>query len=214
MRSGLVVFCLTAAAGLGACAAGPDDERPELAYLPPSGPPVPARSAYIAQPPFLVFGNLVDRLAQAGLEIRSADEAAGRLIAAYTGDPEPYVDCGWIVAYDETGLERVPASAQAASFERRLGGDVVDVARRLELEAVMTVALEPRGNATVVDTSSDYRLTKLARLPGQADPLSHETVSFASGAAASFEVGTTCQATGQLERLVLDALPAVSLARG
>lgn len=213
MRYERVWPCVAITLLLGACAGGASD-RPELAYLPPSGPPIPIRSAYIAQPPFLVFGNLADRLAQAGLEIREADDAAGRLVAAYAGDPEPYVDCGWIVAYDEAGLERVPAAAEAASFERRLGGEVVDVARRLELEAVMTVVLDQRGEATVVDTSSDYRLTKLARAPGEADPLSRETITFASGEAASFGIGTTCQATGQLERLVLDALPPVSLASG
>jgi hypothetical protein len=210
LRPCLVPPILAALAG---CANLPiaDSDRPEMAYLPPSGPPAAIPSAYVGQPPFLVFGNILDRLQQQGLEIRRLREAEGRIIVGYHGDPESFVDCGWIVTYDDDGLDRVPAARADATFERRRGGRIVDVDRRLDLDAEMVVEVEPRGDATVVSTATDYALTKTATSPTGA-PLDEETVTFASGEAGSFAAGTTCQSTGTLERLVLDALPAVALA--
>jgi hypothetical protein len=84
-------------AGLAGCAA---PKAPALDYLPPSGAPAAHRSALVEQPPWLVLGNIVDRLQQRGLPVTELDEAAGELVVAYSGDPEPYVDCGWIVTYE------------------------------------------------------------------------------------------------------------------
>jgi hypothetical protein len=189
-------------------------ERPELDYLPPSGAPAAGRSALVQQQPWLVWGNLVDRLQQQGLQLAELDEPSGEMAVAYSGDPEPYVDCGWIVVYGEDELDRIPAARSDASFERRLDGDLVVLERDLRLAARMNVKLEPDGEATVVRADSQYLLTKTVTPEDAQEPLHEETIRFSTGETASFVSTTTCQPNGDLERLVLDALPAVSLAGG
>ncbi|HSA80897.1 MAG TPA: hypothetical protein VLE23_08730 [Geminicoccaceae bacterium] len=194
-------------AGLGACG-GP--RAPELDYLPPSAAPARERSALVEQQPWLVLGNVLDHLQQRGLPVVEVDEAAGELVVAYSGDPEPYVDCGWIVTWRKDELDRLPAASADASFARRWNNHVVTVDRDLRLDARMTVRIEPAGEDTVVHTASTYVLTKTATPQTAEQPLHAETISFPTGASAAFSSGTTCQPNGALERLVLDALPDLS----
>ena len=189
-------------------------DRPELDYLPPSGAPAASRSAFVQQQPWLVWGNLLDHLQQQGLQFAELDEPSGEIVVAYSGDPEPYVDCGWIISYGEDDLDRIPAARSEASFQRRIDGDLVVLERDLRLAARMNVKLEPDGEATVVRADSTYLLTKSVTPEDSQEPLHEETIRFGTGESASFVSTTTCQANGALERLVLDALPAISLAGG
>jgi hypothetical protein len=208
MRKPLALAAVVTA-GLGGCAA---PRSPTLDYLPPSGPPATARSAVVRQQPWLVWGNILDRLQQQGFAVSEADETTGELVVRYQGDPQPYVDCGWIVAHRERELERTAAAAAAATFLRRRQGQLVSVERDLELDARMTVQVEPDGEAAVVRTESLYGLTKTVA-PAAADEVLHsERIGFRSGESATFSSGTVCQPNGELERLVLDALPPLSFA--
>ena len=199
------------AAGLVACA---EPRTPTLDYLPPSAAPAQDRSAVVAQEPWLVLGNVLDHLQQRGLPVTAVDEVAGEIVVAYSGDPEPYVDCGWIVSWRNDDLDRVPAASADASFPRRWNGHVVTVERDLRLDARMTVRVEPAGADAVVRAASTYVLTKTVA-PQEADvPLHAESISFPTGASAAFSSGTRCQPNGALERLVLDALPDVSFVGG
>jgi hypothetical protein len=189
-------------------------DRPELDYLPPSGAPAASRSAFVQQQPWLVWGNLLDHLQQQGLQVAELDEPSGEIVVAYSGVPEPYVDCGWIISYGDDDLDRMPAARSKASFQRRIDGDLVVLERDLRLAARMNVKLEPDGEATVVRADSIYLLTKSVTREDAQDPLHEETIRFGTGETASFVSTTTCQANGALERLVLDALPAISLAGG
>jgi hypothetical protein len=207
MRNGFIAAAL--GAGLAGCGS-PD--RPALEYLPPSGPPAGERSAVVRQPMWLVWGSILDHLQQQGIPASELDEAAGQLVVSYRGDPEPYVNCGWIVAYDEDQLNRTAAASAEATFLRRHDGELVNVERDLTLDARMTVQLERDGEATVVRTDSVYALTKLVARPAAPQPLHQQTIDFRSGESGTFSSGTVCQPTGELERLVLDALPALSFA--
>jgi hypothetical protein len=194
---------------LAGCAA-PD--RPELDYVPPSGEPVATRSAFVRQQPWLVWGNIVDHLQQEGARLVELDEPAGDLVVAYGGDPEPYVDCGWIVTHDGHQFDRVPAATSNASFLRRREGQVVALERDLRLNARIKVHVEPSGEDAIVRTDSTYVLTKTIESTEGQQPLHAETISFQNGESAAFSSGTSCQANGELERLVFEALPRVSLA--
>jgi hypothetical protein len=199
-----LVWCLAA------CSA---PRTPELEYLPPTGQPAAIPSAVVQQAPALVWGNILDHLQQQGLELTGLDEQAGELVVTYHGDPEPYVDCGWIVAYGRDALERVPAAVSEASFPRRRDGRAVDLGRDLRLDARMNVQVEPEGETdALVRIDSLYLLTKTVIAPDVEQPLHVETIRFVSGESAAFSAGTRCQPNGNLERVVLDALPAVSLA--
>jgi hypothetical protein len=210
MRTGtsIVVLLLAGAAG---CAA---PERPELDYVPPSGQPAPDRSAFVRQQPWLVWGNILDHLQQQGARVSEVDEAAGRIVVTYRGDPEPYVDCGWIVIYEGDEFERVPAARSDASFLRRRAGEVVTLERDLTLDARMSVHVEPSGEDAIVRADSTYVLTKTIESREGEAPLHAETIRLGSGQSDAFTAGTRCQPNGELERLVFDALPSVSLAGG
>jgi hypothetical protein len=196
-------------AGFCGCA-GP--EPPELDYLPPSGQPAAQRSVFVRQQPWLVWGNILDHLQQQGAQVSILDEAGGELVVAYSGDPQPYVDCGWIVTYQGDEIERVPAAASDASFLRRREGEVVALERELRLDARMRVDVEPSGEDAIVRTESTYMLTKTISSMEAEQPVHLETVEFHAGDSGTFSSGTACQPTGELERLVFDSLPTVSLA--
>jgi hypothetical protein len=208
MRTGTSAMLLLLA-GVASCAA---PERPELDYLPPSGQPAADRSAFVRQQPWLVWGNILDHLQQQGVQVTAADEAAGRIVVTYSGDPEPYVDCGWIVIYEGDEFERVPAARSEASFLRRRGGEEVSLERDLALDARMTVEIEPSGEDAIVRADSTYVLTKTIEASEQDEPIHAETIQLASGQSDTFTAGTRCQPTGELERLVFDALPTVAVA--
>jgi len=208
MRTRMSLAALTIAC-LGGCGA---PRTPELDYLPPSGEPASDRSAFVKQRPWLVWGNIVDHLQQQGHRLAELDEEAGELVVLYSGDPEPYVDCGWIITYDEDDLERLPAASSEASFRRRRDGRAVTLERDLRLDARMTVQVEGAGEDAIVRTDGNYVLTKTIAPEDVEQPLHAQTVNFRTGESATFSSGTTCQPTGELERLVFDALPPVSLA--
>jgi hypothetical protein len=100
--------------------------------------------------------------------VSAANEAAGSIVVTYSGDPEPYVDCGWIVIHEDDEFERVPAAQSEASFLRRRAGEVVSVERDLTLDARMSVQVEPSGDDAIVQADSTYVLTKrIASSEGQ-----------------------------------------------
>ena len=208
MRSA-IALAVAAAASLAGCGS---PRPPSLDYLPPSGNPAATPSTVVRQPSWLVWSSILDHLQQRGLPAGELDEAAGEMVVRYSGDPEPYVDCGWIVTYRRDDLERTPAAAAETSFLRRHNGEAVTVERDLTLEARMTVQVEPEGEAAVVRTDSVYVLTKTIVPEAAEEPLHSETISFESGESGAFSSGTTCQPTGDFERMVMDALPALSLA--
>jgi hypothetical protein len=193
------------------CATG---RPPEIGYLAPTGVPPTARSAVIEQDPGLVMGNLVDRLQQENFKVAHLDERAGNVVVQYSGDPKPYVDCGWIVTYRTGGLDRIPAANASSSFEHMADKRELELKRDLRLDGRMTIRFDREGAETVVSPATTYVLTKTVDALGS-DGVQRgsttETISFATGERGKFSKGTVCQPNGQLERVVLDSLPANSI---
>jgi hypothetical protein len=207
-----LIGLITALAGCGTSSS--PAPAPEIDYLSPGGLPPVERSAFVAQPPFLLFGNLLDRLQQDSLKVTKYDEDAGYLVAEYSGDPEPFVNCGWIVTYGTGALERVSASSARSQFVREVDDRQVTLDRQLRLDGRLVVRLDPDAGSTVVRTDATYVVTKIvAALGSNGNVIGRdtETVSFNTGETGTFEKGTTCQPTGRLERVVLDSLPSVSV---
>ncbi len=198
---------------LGGCATSPP---PELGYLAPTGVPPTARSAAIAQEPELVLGNLVDRLQQSDFKVTHLDEQAGDVVVEYGGDPEPYVDCGWLVTYRTGALNRIPAASASATFDRVVQKRRVKLTRDLRLDGRMVIRFDREGPDTLVTPATTYVLTKTIDETwpnGTQRGQTRETISFATGEIGKFSKGTVCQPNGRLERVVLDSLPATSMVR-
>jgi hypothetical protein len=199
---------------LSACAvttSGP----PRLGYTPPSEEPGAPGAAYARQDSGLIWNQLLDRLIQSPLQVDLADPERGIVVASYSGDPEPYVTCGWILVDHGGELEQVPASGEA-SFRRVVKGRRLEVTRGIRLDARLVVDVEPDGGGAAVDTTSNYVLTKTivaADRAGRARGRAHEVVSFSAGGRGEFSKGTVCQPNGALERIVLDVLPRTARAQ-
>lgn len=212
MRATILILATTVLAG---CAG---DGRPtrDIGYLPPAAPPASMQSALVRQSPALVIGNVADRLQQEGMEVSELDEAEGALVVEYHGDPEPFVNCGWLVRY-RTGepLDEVRAATEETELVGTLKGVRSTFSRLLALDARMQVAVRPDVEGALVRTDATYTLTKTLRAKDPAGGWQQrhkEVIVFDTGQSATFtEGGTSCQPTGQFERLVLDSLPATTV---
>jgi len=206
MRPTVALMCLGACA-LAACA---DPAPSRLGYAPPAEEPARPGAGYVGQPGAeLIWDQLLDRLAQSELKIDLADPERGVMVASYSGDPAPYVTCGWILLYGVGEPERIDASSEA-SFNRIVGGRAFEIGRDLKLDARLVVEIRQGGGDAFVDATSNYVLTKTVVSEARAGwrrGRSYEIVSFSTGERGEFDKGTVCQPNGALERTVLDILP-------
>jgi hypothetical protein len=202
-----VAFISVLACALAACSGtGP----PRLGYAPPAEQPAQPGAGYVGQPAAdLIWDQLLDRLNQSDLQVDLADRERGVMVARYSGDPAPYVTCGWILLYGGGKPEQIDASGDA-SFNRLVQGRSFGIGRDLKLDARLVVEIRPEGDNAFVEATSNYVLTKTVSAEarsGWRQARSHEIVSFSSGERGAFSKGTVCQPNGALERTVLDILP-------
>lgn len=194
---------------VGGCATA-DRAPPEIRYVQPTDSPATVAEVRVRQSGQVLWQNLLDRLQQSPLKVERADEMAGLIVATYQGDPEPYVDCGWIIAYGPQDLTRTPGSSHEVAFDWPSDGHASVLRRSLRLDGRMVVQIRPAELDSLVSVNNVYVLTKLVAVeqpsgsPGASSP---EFASFKTGRRGKFASGTVCQPTGQLERVVLDALP-------
>lgn len=206
MRRGLVALVLL---GLGGCTTPPP---PKVEYLPPTSSPTAINRSVVRLPADMAWNQVLDRLQQSDLKIDYTDPGAGVMVATYKGEPASFVDCGWIVKHTAEDLERVPASAPKASFDRIINKRRLRLERDLRLDGRMVLRFQPQGRETLVTADSTYVLTKLIELKdGGGAPRggTYEIVSFRTGERGEFNKGTVCQSTGQFELAALEALPVV-----
>jgi len=136
----------------------------------------------------------------------------------FSGNPEPYVDCGRIVSPGKSakGKQKYNFPAASAKQEYEIAGrkGVYAVDRRMALEAKIQVVLNDAGaNKTRARAKAYYTLTKTiyVRKVGTAvtDTVS-DKVEFDSAKPGIFQVGgkegTVCRATGKLEEKALSLL--------
>jgi hypothetical protein len=192
---------------LAACA---DAAPSRLDYAPPADRPTTPGAGYVGSlSADLIWGQLLDRLHQSGLQVTLADQERGVMVATYSGDAAPYVTCGWILVHGGGDPEQIDASSQA-SFHRRVQGRSIEIGRDLNLDARLAVEVTPRGREALVEATANYVLTKTvvaADRSGRQRGRAFEIVSFSTGERGAFRKGTVCQPNGALERTVLDIVP-------
>jgi hypothetical protein len=206
MRPRVALISVLACA-LAACSG---TEPARLGYAPPAEQPAQPGVGYVGQPAAdLIWHQLLDRLNQSDLQVDLADRARGVMVARYSGDPAPYVTCGWILLYGPGEPEQIDASSDA-SFDRVVQGRSFGIGRDLKLDARLVVEIRPEGDNAFVEATSNYVLTKTVSAEarsGWRQARTYEVVSFSSGERGEFSKGTVCQPNGALERTVLDILP-------
>jgi hypothetical protein len=181
---------------------------PDIRYLPPDAPPPLERELRLQQSEDAVWATLLERLQASPLAMERADRQAGLIVTRYKGDPEPYVDCGWIMSYGTQDMTRMPGASGEATFDWLDQDQWLNVRRNLELNGRVVVQVRPAGPTTLVSTDGTYVVTKAFRAAnrsGEPAGRSHETISFTSAEQGRFASGTVCRPTGALERLALGA---------
>lgn len=199
-------FLLLALAGAALIGCGPRrDGGGGLTYVPPAAAPPATGAAFVPAPVGVVLDRLAERLPEAGLTVDRIDRDRGLVVARYGGDPEPYVDCGWIVA-PGNGRRGMTAAQEQVSFARAFEGTPTPLERDLRLDSRLVVTVTPGAGGSLVDPAAAYVLTKSVGVLSRSGLVGEdrEIISFNTGSSGEFRAGTVCQPSGSLERLALE----------
>lgn len=147
-----------------------------------------------------------------GFAINGVDKNTGVITLTYSGDPERYVDCGYVASSVKNvrgeRTYRFPAATAATDYELMTGREIVSIARHMVLDAQIAVTATPIGRTeTQVSVSARYVLTRTMHIrdtQGGVKTLSHR-INFTSGQEGSFPGAVACRASGHLEAEVLSA---------
>jgi hypothetical protein len=191
--------------------AGKHFETQTFAYMPPAHPPKGTRNRYVDESADLVFQQIWDHLEETGLTLVSVDPQAHVLVAQYSGDPRPYLDCGVVTTLIDGLPAEPPREFAGAKAEQRTAKTVnhrrYGLLRELDLDIRLVVRVEPRGRGARVYSDAIYVATKTLhrlRKGGVPDELvDREVVSFRSEGVGRFAKGTECVGTGKIEALPL-----------
>lgn len=180
-------------------------------YTPPAREPRGERTRYIPEDPNTVMQEIWVFLEEQGLTIETVDPKERLIVARYSGDPRPFLDCGKIEVLRD-GLPVQPAQVYSANkgevrTARTVNGKRYGLLRRLRLDARLMIRVEPRGkgarvfsDAILVTTQELHRL----RRGGVPDELvRREVISFRSAETGRFTKGSMCISNGKLEDLPL-----------
>ncbi|MGI9487197.1 MAG: hypothetical protein ACR2RF_15225 [Geminicoccaceae bacterium] len=180
-----------------------------VGYVPPTSFPAQPKRTLVADKPERVWIQLVEFLEASAFQIEHTDEEKNLLIARYSGDPGPYIDCGSIVTHENGTLGQIAGSAPAVSLNYELEEKPVILNRSLNLDSRIIIRLVGQPQGTVIRTDTTYVVTKtidVAASSGAIREGSRETVSFEAGGRGEFSKGTACQPNGSLDLAVLQNL--------
>lgn len=217
-KSLIGVGALVVAAG---CAGGLEQSAGGISYVEPG-----AQSQVVGRVPVSGSASAALRKLITGLNgpryaITHVDRANRLLVVVYSGDPEPFVDCGRIRFTRAIASEITPFEVNAAQFvldyEAVQNGRTILVSQvmRMDARAVVRFSETTETSANVgirarYVLSKDNRITDLRN--GSVVPSEPEIISFSSGGSASFKTNTVCRAKGTLESEILrPVLPSTAI---
>ncbi|WP_027135010.1 hypothetical protein [Geminicoccus roseus] len=182
-------------------------ERKALTYVEPAGRPSQPIDLTVALPADKVRDRVRMNLERAGLQLVATDRN-DVVAATYAGRAMPWIDCGWIFSFEQgqrASPKRVGGAAEKATIVVRRGDQSLQMERRVVLDALLGVTVEAEGNRARVTGKVTYVVTRMISAPNGESEIS--MIDFRSGETGSFDKGTTCLPTGQLERLIIQGLP-------
>lgn len=189
----------------------PASAKESFAYTPPEREPKGQRTRFVNEPPDAVLQAIWAALETQGLAIESVNPQERLVVARYSGDPRPFLDCGIVTQLVDGRPTDPPRTYSANKAEVRTAkspkGRRYGLLRALRLDARLVARVEPRGKGARVYSEAVYVATKSIhrlRKGGKPDELvARETVSFTSTESGRFEKGTVCVGNGRLELLPL-----------
>ena len=192
-------------------AAAPAFETRTFAYTPPDRLPKGMRSRYVDEAADAVFERVWAYLEENGLTIASVDPQQRIVVAEYTGDPRPFVDCGVVTPLVNGSAPADVKPFSAAKPELRTTKTVnkrrYGLLRQMGLHVRLMVRVEARGRGSRIYSEAIYVATKTLRRiykGGKAgELLDHDVISFRSDTVGRFDKGTVCVGTGKIEALPL-----------
>ncbi|MEZ5930806.1 MAG: hypothetical protein R3F54_02430 [Alphaproteobacteria bacterium] len=208
MRHGKLLAVLVVLAIAGCSSSAPLKDM--VGYVPPTSLPAQPKRTLVADSEDQVWTRLVDFLQSSAFEIDHIDPGKRLLVARYSGDPEPFIDCGSIVTHQGGALGQIAGSASSIALSYEIDNEPVVLNRLLNLDSRIIVRLARQPQGTVIKTDTTYVVTKtvdVTDLSGAVREGSRETVSFEAGNRGEFSKGTACQPNGSLDLAVLQSLP-------
>jgi hypothetical protein len=177
-------------------------------------------SKVIDKPREAVWNSAVPMLGKQFFVINNLDKSSGLMNISYAGDPDRFVDCGRIrsTVNNMRGERTYEFAGESANenYEAVVHNQLFSINRKMALEGRMNLVFEEVGpNQTRVTTNTRYVVTRnvrVYRVGGQIPPQTGtDTISFNSGAAASFPKAldgraTECAAKGVFESDVLSLI--------
>ena len=183
-------------------------------YIKPSQSYKTSNTITINKPKDEVWKKIISSLGSSFFVINNIDKESGFINISYSGDPEKYIDCGVIDSYVKNAMgERryhFPAASAYQEYETMVGGqNLLFYKRKMNLEGRINLIIQELSqDSTLVTVNIKYVVTKnilVSNPQGQSTNLS-DSISFNTNGSATFPKGTSCYATGALEREVIDAL--------
>lgn len=206
MKKIIILFIISAL--LSGCAG-------KFEYTRPSGKPILSNSIVFNMGKDKLWRQFVPELGKQFFIINNLDKDSGIINLSYGGDPQKYVDCGYINSYVKNARgERTyyfPASKAFQEYEIMKNG-LYFVSRKMNLEGRINIIVEEIGsNKSRVTVNIKYIVTKNVSISDVNRRLLStltDTISFNSGQESSFPGTqlTTCQANGELENEILSLL--------
>jgi hypothetical protein len=201
------IFAVLVAPGLFAACAGRFD------YVPPASAGTATHSVVVAERQHEVWRRVSASFGGDRFVIDGVDQDAGVITLSYSGDPERYVDCGYISSYVKNvrgeRTYRFPAGSASTEYELMTGREIVSVARRMTLDARIAVTLTPIGSTeTQISATTRYALSRTLLIrdtQGRSQTIANR-IHFTSGRAEAFPGAVVCRPTGALEADVLSVV--------
>lgn len=210
----LALIGLLAIGALSGCAGKVDYVRPTVQ------PSTSMNSKIIDKPMATVWKAALPELGKQFFVINNLDKSSGLINVSYTGDPEKYVDCGRITSYVMNARGKrtydFPGARAQQSYEvMEPANGLFVIERKMSLDGRVNLVFEEvTPNQTRVTANTRYVVQRDLSIRNAASNFPQarsDTISFNSGAGASFPFSsdgkaTECVPTGELEREILQVI--------
>lgn len=190
-----------------------------VTYTPPASRNKPIESSKsVSRAIDSVWKDSVAELGKNFFVINNIDKSSGLINVSYSGDPEKYVDCGFISSSVTNARGRrdydFNAAKASTTYESTNGTNLFQTQRTMVLEGRINLifqAIAPRETTVTANTRYSITRTNVIQMLGNPFPQTKtESVSFNAGQPGVLQNtggnNVICHANGELERAILELI--------